>query len=48
MKVPLSVPTVTDEMKKAALEVIDSHRYVKGPKISEFEEKLAEYCVMSK
>jgi dTDP-4-amino-4,6-dideoxygalactose transaminase len=44
MKVPLSVPTITGEMKKAALEVLDSHRYIKGPKVSEFEEKFAKYC----
>ncbi len=47
MKVPLSVPTITGEMKKAALEVLDSHRYIKGPKVSEFEEKFAKYCGVS-
>jgi dTDP-4-amino-4,6-dideoxygalactose transaminase len=44
MKVPLCIPTITDEMKNAVLNVLDSHRYIKGPKISEFEDKFARYC----
>jgi len=44
MKVPLCVPTITEEMKKAVLKVLDSHRYVKGPNVSELEERFARYC----
>ena len=44
MKVPLSVPGMTDEMKKSVMQVLDSHRYIKGPKVSEFEGNFAKYC----
>lgn len=44
MKIPLSTPKVTEEMKKVAIEVMDSRRYIKGPKVLEFEEKFAKYC----
>ena len=42
--IPLSRPTITEEMKKKVLEVLDSGRLVKGPKASEFEDKFARYC----
>jgi len=42
--IPLSRPTITEEMKKKVLEVLDSGRLVKGPKVSEFEDKFARYC----
>ncbi|MFC2067628.1 DegT/DnrJ/EryC1/StrS family aminotransferase [Chloroflexota bacterium] len=42
--IPLSQPTVTAEMKRKMLEVLDSGRLVKGPQAGEFEEKFARYC----
>lgn len=44
MKVPLSSPVVTEEMKRRALEVLESGRFVKGPMVKEFEEKFSSYC----
>ena len=42
--IPLSRPTITKEMKRKVLEVLDSGRLVKGPKVDEFEGKFARYC----
>ncbi len=44
MKVPLSTPTITEDMKKSVAGVLDSRRFVKGPKVKEFEEKFSRYC----
>ena len=49
MKVPLldlraQLATLEDEIKAAVLEVIDSTRYIGGPKVEELEKKVAEYC----
>jgi dTDP-4-amino-4,6-dideoxygalactose transaminase len=48
MKVPLldlnaQLAPVKDEIKSAVNDVIDSTRYIMGPKINELEEKIAEY-----
>ena len=42
--IPLSKPVVTDDMKKAVLEVLDSGRFIKGPRVREFENEFAGYC----
>lgn len=42
--IPLSKPVITEEMKKRALEVLDSGRFIKGPKVIEFEREFANYC----
>ncbi len=39
----LSEMYIDDEIKQAALEVLDSGRYIKGPKVKEFEEKFAQF-----
>lgn len=44
MKVPLSAPTVTEEMKESVLKVMDSGRFVKGPMVREFENQFSRYC----
>lgn len=49
MKVPLldlnaQLDPIRDEIKSAVNEVIDSTRYIMGPKITELEERIAEYC----
>lgn len=44
MKIPLFKPSVTEEMKKMVLEVLDSGRYVNGPRIEHFEGVFADYC----
>ncbi len=44
MKVPLSAPTVTEEMKQSVLKVLDSGRFVKGPMVEEFESQFSSYC----
>lgn len=48
MNVPLldlraQLRTIEDELKHAVLEVIDSVRYIGGPKIDELERRIAEY-----
>ena len=35
--------TIKDEMDRAVLEVFESQYFVLGPKVKEFEEKVAEY-----
>ncbi len=42
--IQLSKPVITEEMKKAALEVLESGRFVKGPKVKKFEKNFADYC----
>lgn len=49
MKVPLldlqaQLRPIEQEMKKAVLEVIDSGRYIMGPKVEELEKAIASYC----
>lgn len=44
MKIPLCRPTLTDEMKKVALEVLESRRYIKGPRAKDLERSFADYC----
>ncbi len=49
MKVPLldlkaQLDTIRDEVKSAIDEVIESTRYIMGPKVTELEEKIADYC----
>ncbi len=49
MKVPLldlkaQLDTIRDEVKSAIDEVIESTRYIMGPKVSELEERIADYC----
>jgi dTDP-4-amino-4,6-dideoxygalactose transaminase len=44
MKIPLCKPTLTEEMKKVALEVLESGRYIKGPRIKDFEKNFSDYC----
>ena len=41
-KIDLSKMYVDDEIKKAAVEVLESGKYIKGPKVEQFEEKLEE------
>ncbi|HKA36726.1 MAG TPA: DegT/DnrJ/EryC1/StrS family aminotransferase [Thermoanaerobaculia bacterium] len=41
--IPLSRATVTEEMKKAILEVVDSGRFILGPETKAFEKEFAEY-----
>lgn len=42
--IPSSKPVITEEMKKKALEVLESGRFIKGPKVKEFESEFAKYC----
>ena len=42
--IQLSKPVITEEMKRAVLEVLESGRFVKGPKVKEFERDFADYC----
>jgi len=42
--IQLAKPIITEEMKEKVLEVLDSGRFVKGPKVREFEEKFSNYC----
>ena len=41
--IPLSRATVTDEMKRAMLDVVDSGRFILGPQTRAFEEEFARY-----
>ena len=41
--IPLSRATVTDEMKQAILEVVDSGRFILGPETKAFENEFASY-----
>jgi perosamine synthetase len=42
-KINLSEMYVDDEIKRAALKVLESGRYIKGPRVVEFEEKFAKF-----
>jgi len=42
-KIPLSRATVTEEMKKAMLDVVDSGRFILGPETKAFEKEFASY-----
>jgi dTDP-4-amino-4,6-dideoxygalactose transaminase len=49
MKVPLldlkrQYRLIKDEIDPAVMEVIESQIFVKGPKVAEFEQQIAEYC----
>ena len=35
---------IVDDIKKAIDDVISTHKYILGPPVKEFEEKIAEYC----
>jgi dTDP-4-amino-4,6-dideoxygalactose transaminase len=41
--IPLSRVTVTDEMKRAILDVVDSGRFILGPEVKAFEKEFAAY-----
>jgi len=42
--IPLARPIITEEMRREVLEVLDSGRFVSGPRIEQFEEVFAGYC----
>lgn len=49
MKIPLldlkaQLDTIRDEVKGVVDEVLESTRYIMGPKVTELEEKIAAYC----
>lgn len=44
MKVNLAEMYVDDEIKKAAIDVLESKRYVKGQQAKEFEKEFARFC----
>jgi len=49
MKIPLldlkaQLDTIRDEVKTAVDDVLESTRYIMGPKVTELEEKVADYC----
>ena len=41
--IPLSRATVTEEMKQAILDVVDSGRFILGPEVKAFEKEFADY-----
>ena len=43
-RIPLARPSWTDEMRKAAINTLDSGRWVKGPQGRAFAEEFAKYC----
>jgi len=43
-RIPLARPSWTDEMRQAAMDTLDSGRWVKGPQGRAFAEEFAEYC----
>ncbi|MGQ9628976.1 MAG: DegT/DnrJ/EryC1/StrS family aminotransferase [bacterium] len=43
MTIPIAKPYFTDDEKRAVVEVLESGWVVQGPKVTEFEEKVAEY-----
>jgi dTDP-4-amino-4,6-dideoxygalactose transaminase len=45
--IPLSRATVTPEMKKAMLDVVDSGKFILGPEVRAFEKEFAEYIGVS-
>lgn len=42
--IPFSPPDITEHEKKAVMDVLESGWITTGPKTSEFEKKIAEYC----
>ena len=42
--IPLSRPDITDRDKQAVMAVLDSNHLCLGPKLKEFEEKMAAYA----
>ncbi len=42
--IPVVKPTITEEDKKAVLEVLDSGMLAQGKEVAEFEKRFAEYC----
>lgn len=42
--IPLAQPIITKEMKNEVLAVLDSGRFVSGPRVQQFEEAFAAYC----
>jgi dTDP-4-amino-4,6-dideoxygalactose transaminase len=47
-QISFSPPDITDAEKRAVIEVLESGWITTGPKIAEFEEKIAEYCQANK
>ena len=43
-RIPLARPSWTDEMREAAINTLDSGRWVKGPQGRAFAEEFAKYC----
>lgn len=43
-RIPLARPSWTDEMRRAAMDTLDSGRWVKGPQGRAFAEEFANYC----
>lgn len=44
MVIPLAKPAFDEEMKKAAIEALESERFVMGESVFKFEEEFARYC----
>lgn len=42
--IPLAQPIITEEMRREVLKVLDSGRFVSGPRVEQFEEAFAGYC----
>lgn len=42
--IPLAQPIITEEMRQQVLGVLDSGRFVSGPRVEQFEELFANYC----
>jgi len=48
LDLPAQYAEYRDEMEQEVIEVLRSGRYIKGPKVVELEEKLAQYCGTSR
>jgi perosamine synthetase len=44
VNIPLSRPMVDEEMKNQVLAVLDSRRFVAGPRVEKFEDDFSNYC----
>ena len=44
LDLPAQYEEIKNELEKEVIEILRSGRYIKGPKLIELEEKLAEYC----
>ncbi len=44
MKVPLSRPTITEQMKQAVIKTLESLRFINGPNAKNFETEFARFC----